>query len=219
MDVDNNKNRKIRGNKFYFFIKRSFDIVMSLIAIIILALPMLIEAICVKCSSKGPVIFKDKRVGKNKKAINVYKFRSMYEDAETNIDKYLSKEQKEIWDRERKLENDPRITKIGKSIRKTSLDELPQLFNILKGDMSFVGTRPITFHELEDNFTNEQQNIIVSGRPGLTGYWQIYGRGSAEYDDGERQALELEYYYKRGIFFDLKLIILTVPAVFKAKGT
>ena len=84
--------------------------------------------------------------------------------------------------------------------------------------MSFVGTRPITIHELEDNFTDEQQKIIVSGKPGLTGYWQIYGRGSAEYFDGERQNLELEYYYKRSFMFDLKLIILTIPAVFKAKG-
>ena len=164
------------------------------------------------------MIFKDRRVGNNKKIINVYKFRSMYIDAEENIDKYLTPEQKEIWLRERKLDNDPRITKFGKFIRKTSLDELPQLFNILFGHMSFVGTRPITIHELEDNFTDEQQKIIVSGKPGLTGYWQIYGRGSAEYFDGERQNLELEYYYKRSLMFDLKLIILTIPAVFKAKG-
>ena len=210
--------RKIKGNMWYFFWKRVFDIFFSFLAILILLLPMMIVGIIVKITSKGPMIFKDRRVGKNKKIINVYKFRSMYIDAEKNIDKYLTPEQKEIWLRERKLDNDPRITKFGKFIRKTSLDELPQLFNILFGQMSFVGTRPITIHELEDNFTDEQQKIIVSGKPGLTGYWQIYGRGSAEYFDGERQNLELEYYYKRSLMFDLKLIILTIPAVFKAKG-
>ena len=211
-------NTKIKGNWFYFAIKRLFDIVMSFLAIIILAIPMLIIAIIVKSTSKGPVIFKDPRVGKNKKIIHVFKFRTMYQDAETNIDKYLTPEQKEIWVKERKLIDDPRITKVGKFFRKTSLDELPQLFNIFAGQMSFVGTRPITIHELEDNFTEEEQKIITSGKPGLTGYWQIYGRGTAEYDDGERQKLELAYYYKRGLFFDLKMIILTVPAVFKAKG-
>lgn len=214
----NLENRKIKNKKSYFFFKRCFDLFFSSLSILIFALPMLIIGIIVKCTSKGPMIFKDPRVGKNKKIINVYKFRSMYIDAETNIDKYLTKEQKEIWNRERKLENDPRITKFGRFIRKTSLDELPQLFNIFIGQMSFVGTRPITIHELEDNFTSDEQKIIVSGKPGLTGYWQVYGRGSAEYDDGERQKLELEYYYKRGFFFDLKLIILTIPAVFKAKG-
>ncbi|HBF68056.1 MAG TPA: exopolysaccharide biosynthesis protein [Firmicutes bacterium] len=211
-------NSKIKGNWLYFAVKRVFDIIMSFIAIIILAIPMLVIAIIIKCTSKGPIIFKDSRVGKNKKIIHVLKFRTMYEDAETNIDKYLSPEQKQIWDKERKLNDDPRITKVGKFFRKTSLDELPQLFNIFIGQMSFVGTRPITIHELEDNFTQEEQKIITSGKPGLTGYWQIYGRGSAEYDDGERQKLELAYYYKRSVFFDLKMIILTVPAVFKAKG-
>lgn len=210
--------KKIKGNWFYFFMKRLFDVICSLLAIIILSPIMIITAIMVKCSSKGPVIFKDKRVGKNKKLINVYKFRSMYVDAESNIDFYLTPEQKDTWLKERKLVNDPRITKIGKFIRKTSLDELPQLFNILFGEMSFVGTRPITIYELEENFTEEEQKIIVSGKPGLTGYWQVYGRGEAEYEDGARQKLELNYYYKRGIFFDLKLIFLTVPAVFKGKG-
>jgi lipopolysaccharide/colanic/teichoic acid biosynthesis glycosyltransferase len=213
-----NGSRKLKGNWFYFAIKRIFDLFWSFIAIILLSLVLLGVAIAVKCSSKGPAIFADKRVGKNGKQIKVLKFRSMYIDAESNIDKYLTPEQKEIWLRERKLDNDPRITKVGRFIRKTSLDELPQLFNIFIGTMSFVGTRPITRRELEAHFTEEEQKILISGKPGLTGYWQVYGRGEAEYDTGERQKLELEYFYRRGLFFDLKLLFLTVPAVLKHKG-
>jgi lipopolysaccharide/colanic/teichoic acid biosynthesis glycosyltransferase len=213
-----NGSRKLKGNWFYFAIKRIFDLFWSFIAILLLSLVLLGVAIAVKCSSKGPAIFADKRVGKNGKQIKVLKFRSMYIDAESNIDKYLTPEQKEIWLRERKLDNDPRITKVGRFIRKTSLDELPQLFNIFIGTMSFVGTRPITRRELETHFTEEEQKILISGKPGLTGYWQVYGRGEAEYDTGERQKLELKYFYRRGLFFDLKLLFLTVPAVLKHKG-
>lgn len=217
-DVINTKSRKLKGNWFYFLVKRIFDFINSLLAIILLGLVMLGVAIAVKSTSKGPAIFADRRVGKNGEIIKVLKFRSMYIDAEVNIDSYLSPEQKAIWLKERKLDNDPRITKVGRFIRKTSLDELPQLFNIFIGTMSFVGTRPITERELTGNFTPEQQLILKSGKPGLTGYWQVYGRGSAEYFNGERQKLELEYFYRRGLFFDLKLLILTVPAVLKHKG-
>ena len=215
---DENQPRKLKGNWFYFLVKRLFDLFNSFLAIVLLSLVLIVVAIAVKCSSRGPAIFADKRVGKNGKIIKVLKFRSMYIDAESNIDKYLSPEQKEIWMRERKLDNDPRITKVGRFIRKTSLDELPQLFNIFVGTMSFVGTRPITERELKGNFTEEEQKILVSGKPGLTGYWQVYGRGEAEYETGERQKLELEYFYRRGLFFDLKLLFLTIPAVLKHKG-
>ncbi len=214
----NNSNKKIKGNWFYFAIKRLFDIILSFIAIIVLSPVMLFAFIAVKCSSKGKAIFCDKRTGKNGKTIYVYKFRSMYSDAESNIDHYLTPEQKEIWLKERKLDNDPRITKVGRFIRKTSIDELPQLFNIFFGSMSIVGTRPITNEELTNNYTIEEQNILKQGKPGLTGYWQVYGRGEVEYKDGKRQELELAYFYKRSLWFDLKLIILTVPAVFKQKG-
>lgn len=213
-----NSNKKIKGNWLYFAIKRIFDFILSFIAIIILSPIMLITFIAVKCTSKGKAIFRDKRTGKNGKAIYVYKFRSMYSDAESNIDHYLTPEQKAIWLKERKLDNDPRITKVGKFIRKTSIDELPQLFNILLGSMSIVGTRPITNDELTTNYTPEEQSILKQGKPGLTGYWQVYGRGEIEYKDGKRQELELAYFYKRSLLFDLKLIILTVPAVFKQKG-
>ena len=208
----------IRGGKIYSFFKRIFDILCSFLAIIVLSPLLLILSLLVKLTSKGPVLFKDVRVGKNFKLIKVYKFRSMYIDAESNIDKYLSEEQKEIWNRERKLDNDPRITKVGKILRKTSLDELPQLFNILFGQLSIVGPRPIKMKELKDNYTEYEQQMLMKVKPGLTGYWQVYGRSNVDYASGERQKEELAYLPKRSLLFDLKIIFLTVPAVLKHKG-
>ena len=141
----------------------------------------------------------------------------MYYDAESNIDKYLTPEQKETWLRERKLDNDPRITKLGRILRKTSLDELPQLFNILFGSMSVVGPRPISTKEL-DNFTDEELEILFTAKPGLTGYWQVYGRSDVDFESGERQRLELEYFSKRSFWFDIGLIFKTIPSVLSSKG-
>lgn len=209
---------EIKGGKLYFFLKRTMDICASFLGIVILALPLLIIGLIVKLTSKGPILFKDKRVGKDNKEITVYKFRSMYIDAEENIDKYLTKEEKERWLVERKLDNDPRITPIGKFIRKTSIDELPQLFNILKGDLSIVGPRPITRLELEQNYTENEANILLSARPGLTGYWQVCGRSNVSYESRERQRLEIEYFTKRGFWFDIGIIFKTIPAVLGSKG-
>lgn len=208
----------VKGGKVYAFFKRVFDIFSSFFMLLLCLLPMLIVSIIIKLTSKGPVLFKDKRVGKNGKKVTIYKFRSMYIDSETNIDKYLNEEQKEQWFRERKIDNDPRITKIGRFIRKTSIDELPQLINILFGQMSVVGPRPITLSELEENYTNEEIEILLSTRPGLTGYWQVYGRSNVSYEQGERQKLELEYFKHRGFWFDIGLIFKTIPAVLKHRG-
>lgn len=206
------------SNSGYAFVKRLFDFFASLFAIIILSWLLIILAILVKFSSSGPILFKDKRVGCNRKIIKVYKFRTMYSDAETNIEKYLTKEEIEIWKKERKLENDPRITKIGKFLRKTSLDELPQLFNILFGTLSIVGPRPISENELNKNYTEKEQKQLLSAKPGLTGVWQVYGRSNVNYTSGERQKLELSYLAKRSVLFDLKIIFLTIPAVLEHKG-
>ncbi|MFA6861299.1 MAG: sugar transferase [Bacilli bacterium] len=210
--------RRAQGNPFYFCIKRTFDIVFSSLAIIMLAPLLALIAILVKATSKGPVFFLDKRVGKNNKDIKVYKFRSMYVDAESRLRDYLTDEQMQKWIVERKLDNDPRITKFGKFIRKTSLDELPQLFNIFKGDMSFVGPRPITRIELDENYNTRQKRLLLSATPGLTGYWQVYARSAATYETGERQKLELAYFSKRSCLFDAKLVLMTVPAVLQHKG-
>ena len=202
---------------WYRFWKRFFDIFVSLFLIILLSLPLFIIWVVVRLSSPGKGIFKDERVGKDDKNIGVYKFRTMYSDAETNLGKYLTKEQIRDWESERKVENDPRITPVGNFLRKTSLDELPQLFNILFGTMSFVGPRPITRLELESHFTYDQKKILLSCRPGLIGYWGVMGRSNISFDHG-RQELELNYFKLRGLWFDLMLMFRVIPAVFKGRG-
>ena len=210
----------IKGNKSYLFFKRVLDIVFSFISIVFLMVTLIfpIISILVLISTRGKVIFKDERMGLDKKKISIYKFQTMFSDAETNLDKYLDENQKKKWQKERKLDDDPRVTKLGKFLRKTSLDELPQLFNILGGSLSLVGPRPITKQELENNFTEYEQNQLMKVKPGLTGYWQVKDRSLATYESGERQKEELYYLPRRGLWFDIKIILLTIPAIFKGKG-
>lgn len=210
----------IKGNKSYLFFKRVLDIVVSFISIVFLMVTLIfpIISVLVLISTRGKVIFKDERMGLNKKKISIYKFQTMFPDAETNLDKYLDENQKKKWQKERKLDDDPRVTKLGKFLRKTSLDELPQLFNILGGSLSLVGPRPITKQELESNFTEYEQNQLMKVKPGLTGYWQVKDRSLATYESGERQKEELYYLPRRGLWFDIKIILLTIPAIFKGKG-
>ena len=210
------KPRKV--SMFYYFAKRTWDIFFSIVLLLLASPLILIVLIVLAFSGNGAPIYSDKRVGKDGKTIKVFKFRSMYKDADDNPKKYLNDEQYEQFIKERKVDNDPRITKLGKIIRKTSIDELPQLFNILGGSMSAVGSRPITTQELEANYKEDQQKIFLSSRPGLTGWWQVSGRNNVEYYNGERQKLELEYFEKRSIGFDLKIMFKTIPAVLKHKG-
>lgn len=212
------KEKRINNSALYLFVKRVFDIFSSFLAICLFSWLLLIILIIQLFATKGHPIFADPRVGKGGKVFKALKFRSMFYDAESNIDKYLTPEQKETWLRERKLDNDPRITKFGKFLRKTSLDELPQLFNIFVGQMSVVGPRPMSQREIDDEFNDEQRSIIIMARPGLTGYWQVNGRSDVDFDSGKRQEMEVEYFYKRGIWFDFGLIFKTIPAVFSHKG-
>ncbi|MPN06675.1 Undecaprenyl phosphate N,N'-diacetylbacillosamine 1-phosphate transferase [bioreactor metagenome] len=145
----------------------------------------------------------------------MYKFRSMIPDAD-NLEGHLTAEQIEQYQKEIKLDNDPRITKVGKFIRKTSIDELPQLFSILKGDMSFVGPRPLVEREL--GYYGSQIESILSVKPGLTGYWQVNGRSDSTYQSGKRQALELYYVTHCSPWFDIKIILQTILVVLKGVG-
>lgn len=208
----------IKRKPFYEFIKRVFDILISLIAIIILIPLFIIVSIGVMISSRGVAIFKDDRVGRYGKEIGVFKFRSMVKDAESNIDRYLNEAQKEEWLKMRKVDNDPRVTKFGRLLRKTSIDEFPQFFNVLIGNMSLVGPRPITRYELEHAYKEDERKLLCSVKPGITGNWQVYGRDDSEFESGHRQYLELDYVKRRGLLLDLKLFLLTLPAVIIHRG-
>ena len=167
----------------FFFIKRCIDIILSLLGLIILSPVFLLIAILIKKEDHGNVFYKHKRIGHMNKDIYIYKFRSMTNKYKTFDEFYqtLSDEQKQEWDENFKLENDPRITKIGNFLRKTSLDELPQIINILKGDMSVIGPRPVVNDEIE-KYGNQKAKFL-SVKPGLTGYWAANGRSATTYED------------------------------------
>ena len=163
-------NEVIKIRSIYKYIKRFMDIVLASVGLVVLSPVFLIIAILIKVESKGKVFFKHKRIGKNGKEIYIYKFRTMVENAEDLIKQFTPEQMKEFKENF-KLENDPRVTKIGKVLRKTSLDELPQLINIIKGDISIIGPRPVVEEELEKYGINK--NKFLSVTPGLTGYWQV----------------------------------------------
>lgn len=197
----------------FAFFKRIFDIINSTLAIIIFSPILVIVALLVKFTSKGPILYKHKRIGKNGKPFSMLKFRTMKHDKRP-IEEQLTKEQLEQFYKEFKVDNDPRITKIGKFLRKTSLDELPQLFNIFVGQMSVVGPRPII--DIETGKYGLTKKVLLSVRPGLTSYWACHGRSSVDYT--ERVNMELYYIKHRSLWLDFKIIILTVVKVFKHEG-
>ena len=194
-------------------IKRLFDIIVSFLGLLILSPLFLLLTILIKCDSKGPVFFIQKRVGRNGKKFGIFKFRTMRINAEEMIASFTPEQLKE-WKENFKLKNDPRITRVGKFLRNTSLDELPQLINIFIGNMSLVGPRPIVEEELE--WYGEKKNVLLSVRPGLTGWWATNGRSEVSYP--ERCNYELYYVYNCSLFLDIKILFKTFSAVFSRKG-
>ncbi len=199
----------------YKFVKRAFDICMSSLLIVLLSPTLLLCALMIACTSGAPVSYKCTRVGKGGKKFKMLKFRTMRKNAD-KLEDFLTPEQLEEYKKNYKLEKDPRITKIGNILRKTSLDELPQLFNIFVGDMSFVGPRPVLQEETE--LYGEEREKLLSVRPGLTGYWQAYARNDVGYEDCERQKMELHYIDCCSVWFDIKIAFKTVGTVLSRKG-
>lgn len=201
----------------YLFIKRVFDIVVSLIGCMLL-IPVIVIVKIASVINKDydSIIYTQKRIGKNGKEFKLYKFRSMVVDADTELEKILRKNKKlrKEYMKNRKLKNDPRITKVGKIIRKTSIDELPQMINVLKGDMSMIGNRPYLPREMAA--MGDYYDVIVRTKPGLTGYWQVSGRSEVSFD----YRLKLEKYYSEnyGFKMDFKIFIRTIKVVFRCKG-
>lgn len=197
----------------YVKFKRVVDCFLSLLAVIILFPVFIIIGLLIKLTSNGPIIYKHKRVGKDGKEIYLYKFRTMVSDA-NNFEKYFTKEQMEEFQKNYKLDNDPRITKVGKILRVLSLDEVPQLLNILKGDMALIGPRPVVEKELE--YFKNKKDLVLSVLPGLTGWWACNGRSCTTYDE----RVKLEAYYAENISFklDVKCFFKTIKVVIERKG-
>lgn len=206
--------QKLKAKKFYWIGRRAQDIFFSLLALIVLAIPMLVVALIIWIDSPGASpVFSQKRVGRNGKIFKFYKFRSMVPNAEEKLKEVLA--QNEMDGPVFKMKNDPRITRVGRFIRKTSIDELPQLINILKGDMSIVGPRPALPREVEQYNAYQLQRLYVT--PGLTCYWQIQpNRNELSFD--EWLELDLKYIRERSFWVDWKIIFLTVVAMLRMYG-
>lgn len=196
--------RRIAGGKLFLLCKRAFDIVASLLAVIVFALPMLIIAVCIKLDSNGTVLYKQQRLGENGRAFNVPKFRSMYMDAEKNGAQWAAQE-------------DPRTTRIGAFLRKFRLDELPQFFCILAGEMSLVGPRPerpVFYEEFAKYIDGFEQRLLV--KPGLTGLAQV--RGGYDLDPEEKVVYDIEYIENRSAGLELRILFETVGVMFNHNG-
>ncbi len=203
-------------NPFNCRLKRLFDLLVLMLLLPITIPLILFISIIIKLTSKGPVIFTQYRVGKGGKLFKIYKFRTMHINAEETLQE-LIKNNPEIhqeWKTKRKLKNDPRITRIGKFLRKTSLDELPQFLNVLKGQMSIIGPRPYLPSEIED--IGEKSRIILSVNPGITGLWQVNGRSNTTF----RHRINLDCFYVKNwsIWLDILIMLKTVKVVIKCDG-
>lgn len=202
--------------KPYETIKRTADVIVSSISLIFLAPLFLIIALLIKMESKDDVFYSQMRIGKDGKLFKLYKFRTMVPNADKKLDDILASDAdaREEYKINKKLKNDPRITKIGKLLRKTSLDELPQLFNVLKGEMSLIGPRPYLLKEKDD--MENYYRYIIQSKPGITGLWQVSGRSNTTFK--ERLKIDLEYNGKKSLKEDTIILFKTISVIFKKEG-
>ncbi|SDX65575.1 sugar transferase [Paenibacillus sp. CF384] len=199
---------RVRGLVQYLMLKRAIDIVCAAIGLICLIPLFIIVAIIIKVEDpRGPIFFHQVRIGKNEKPFRMYKFRSMVSNAEVLLDELLS--QNEIHGAMFKMKEDPRVTRVGRFIRKTSIDELPQLWNVIKGEMSIVGPRPPLPREVAEYTSYDK--LRLKAMPGCTGLWQISGRNGLSF--GEMVELDLAYIEQRSIYFDIKIMCKTVKVI------
>ncbi|MBA3816743.1 MAG: sugar transferase [Parachlamydiaceae bacterium] len=201
----------------HIFFKRLFDFLFSLI-VITLGLPLFILiGIAIRCTSKGPIFYFQERIGRGGIPFRCFKFRTMFSDADQRLQAILACDatKQNEWQKNHKLKNDPRITPIGNFLRKTSLDELPQFWNVIKGDLSVVGPRPVVHEEIIRHYGPKAYKILTI-RPGLTGIWQVSGRSNTGYE--KRILLDEQYVDTRSFGLDVKLIAKTIPSMISAKG-
>ena len=204
------------SNPFNIFIKQCFDMIMSVLMLPLLSIPMAVIAALIRLDSKGQAFFSQERIGKKGLPFKCYKFRTMYEDAEERLTGLLADdpEARREWDTHWKLSEDPRVTRIGRFLRSTSLDELPQVFNVLKGQMSLVGPRPYLPREKQE--MGDRDYTILLTKPGITGLWQVSGRSNTSYD--YRISLDSWYVRNWNLWLDIVILLKTVRIVIKREG-
>ncbi len=198
-------------------LKRTFDILFSA-SVLFFGLPVYcLIAIAIRCSSRGNSVYSHERIGRGGKTFRCFKFRTMYPDADLKLKELLEKNPdfRKEWEETRKLKNDPRVTPLGSFLRKTSLDELPQFWNVMRGDLSIVGPRPVVKAEISQYY-GPKASKILSVRPGITGLWQVSGRNDTTY--GTRIRLDEEYIDNHSFILDLKLVLKTIPSMIFSKG-
>lgn len=216
IEINTKTKEKVKSKKLYFTVKRVFDILISLIGmILILPIALVVKVSYLISGDKHSIFYRQKRIGKNGKKIYIFKFRTMVYNADEELKKLLKiKKYKEQWKNNQKLDDDPRITKAGKVLRKLSLDEIPQFINVFIGDMSLIGPRPLVDGELDEHDGNHE--IYESVKPGISGWWAANGRSATDYE----KRLELEYYYAKNcsVALDIKCIFKTAKALITRHG-
>ena len=197
--------------------KRSIDIIVGIIGLVILIpLTVIVTVLNLFEKEKGPIFFTQKRIGKDRKLFKMYKYRTMIVDADKELEKILieDEELKREYEKNKKMKNDPRITKTGRFLRYLSLDEFPQFINVLKGEMSLVGPRPYLPREKKD--MEHYYNYIIKYKPGITGVWQISGRSNVSFKD--RMVMDMKYYHNKNVFNDIVIIARTIVKTIKREG-
>lgn len=197
----------------YRAFKRGFDFVFALIVVAICLIPGAVLSIAIALDTKGSPIYSQERIGKCGKPFRIYKFRSMVKDSD-NVEKYFTPEQLETWKRERKVEGDPRVTKLGRALRASSLDEVPQFINVLLGQVSLIGPRVITRDEVMQHFSGTEKAELFSVTPGITGAWQCGPRNEATFENGLRQEIELGYAREASFSADVRIFFKTISVMF-----
>lgn len=213
--ADPNAAASKKGGPGYFAFKRAFDIVFSAGVCLVLAVPVVVACVAIEIDSPGKPFFRQKRVGKNGKPIYIFKLRTMVSDAHEHPEKYMTAEQLVQWEREQKVDDDPRITRVGRFLRHTSLDELPQFINVLTGDLSVIGPRPVTLEETYEY--GDARDEVLACKPGITGWWAATDRNDSTWGSGQRQARELFYVRHQSFGLDARVFVKTFKAMRRGK--
>ncbi len=204
-----------KGGAGYLAVKRVFDIVFSAGVCVVLAVPVAAACIAIEIDSPGKPFFRQERIGQGGKKIYIFKLRTMVADAHQHPEKYMTAEQLAVWRREQKLDGDPRVTRVGRLLRRTSLDELPQFLNVLIGDLSVIGPRPVTLEETYE-YGNARDEVLAC-KPGITGWWAVTDRNNSTWESGERQSRELFYVRHQSFGLDARVFVRTFKAMRRGK--